>query len=833
VSTTGQPTDDDFEGKANVESSCQSRLMSLVDVVVSNQETHGLNDHPSSIEGSDADDEEVFPLATQQAKRVSTLTYPSFDGGVLTMSPLKDSSRNKGRATRISELSELTSSHSHLIFQDSSGSMQSQLLLGDDEIMGDDNDQNGTGTDQCSDVEREEDQSTKDEVEEDDDYDDIKELPRHLECIPSVDGSDITNSYGTITTSSSSATPPPPLFSPRKARGLARRGTMGGESGCLPAAQPMRRNCHSMSSFPDLVDDTDLDAKSGGTEQPLHGPFLSPLRGTSRSLTIPEPPSHDSNPLLFPLNLSSSIGTSPIPPGKAKADAANNHDSDQSLSLVPVDDHQSPVSATTRTTVEAETQQSKQTNWHDWSAGPFVSPRSIPRSFYPAPETPQHGSNPLLYPQGLSFYPLVNPLIDTDHDHEEGGGGSTSSDPSSARKIASEPPQRENFYNDDEPTLPSSSRHLSSPVRHLREQMSTQLEINLSQRSVNDDPDLHAPIDLSRFRPDGILDHDARSKEATLASTPSSSTAVVGNITKPTRNLSLVQSCDVYPKRKLSKRDPPKPFLPPPPRRTTSYPPSRMYDSVTNNSSNTDSSTTTTTSGGLPSESSLLTSPKSHSSRFTASGADPDNCFDLVVDRAHQIEPSVFTEEDDEDDEEEDDDDDEPSNGPRTTNEEGSDGTDDSESDASRSDSEYYEEYDMSVVDEDYEPYDSEAESEEGEPDTVESDTDAGDSEVAPLAQQDEQYAPLNDIDEDDENGDTSMAPRHGLRWTSPSLSAESQPRGEFPSLVSMTSSHSGSTNTSVGSSVTLLRVKMCPMEICYTLDGEENAYTGFYSGPM
>ena len=137
-----------------------------------------------------------------------------------------------------------------------------------------------------------------------------------------------------------------------------------------------------------------------------------------------------------------------------------------------------------------------------------------------------------------------------------------------------------------------------------------------------------------------------------------------------------------------------------------------MEESVTNNSSSTGTSTTTT-SGGLPSEGPSFYSPKSHSSRFTASGADPENCFDLEVDQAYHIEPSVFTEEDDDDDE---DDKSSKDGAARQTNEDDEASENSYDSECSYQDNgDEYEEYDMSIDDEDeeYEPYDSEAESDD------------------------------------------------------------------------------------------------------------------------
>ena len=408
--------------------------MSLVNVVVA--------DNNDNTEGQGLSPSAAVAVVRDRPKRVSTLTYPSFGGGVLTFSPTKNSPKAKTKtAARISELSELTSSHSHnLIFQDSSGSMQSQLLFDDscqtmehdDDVENDDDEEDD---DHVMNVVDEEniDQSSDDVDEDNDDdedyYDDLNEPPRQLEIIHSVDGSDVTNSYGTITTSSSSSTVPPPI-SPRKTRSLARRGTMGGESACLPAAQPIRRNCHSMSSFPDLVDDGMDD-----NQQP-QGPFLSPQRDMNHRVTIPGTPLQDSNPLLFPKNLS------------YRADTSQNHESEQSLSFAPTN-KKSPVG-----------ERSKQTNWHDSSAGPFVSPRSIPRSFHPAPETPQQDSNPLLYPKGLSFYPLIAPLANDDDDQDTAA-------PVSARKIASEPPHQNDDSRQTRCEMPLSSRHLSSPVRHL------------------------------------------------------------------------------------------------------------------------------------------------------------------------------------------------------------------------------------------------------------------------------------------------------------------------------------------------------------------------------
>lgn len=125
----------------------------------------------------------------------------------------------------------------------------------------------------------------------------------------------------------------------------------------------------------------------------------------------------------------------------------------------------------------------------------------------------------------------------------------------------------------------------------------------------------------------------------------------------------------------------------------------------------------------------------------------------------------------------------------------------------------YYSE--MSVVEEE----------ESEEEDDSEDDEDSSMDDVTALDDQSEQFEGLNDE-------------RSGCCENNGQVQ-EASTVIRIPSLVSNTSSGLSNTSPSVVSSVTetssiaLLRVRMCPMKIVYVLDGEENEYTGFYSGPM
>lgn len=90
-----------------------------------------------------------------------------------------------------------------------------------------------------------------------------------------------------------------------------------------------------------------------------HGPFTSPVSNGPKTFEMPSTPCQDSNPLLFPGNLLSPYEE-------------------------PADD----------TSVNCES-----------IVGPFVSPSAVPRRYRPMPDTPQHDSNPLLFPQGIGYYP--------------------------------------------------------------------------------------------------------------------------------------------------------------------------------------------------------------------------------------------------------------------------------------------------------------------------------------------------------------------------------------------------------------------------------------------
>jgi len=530
-------------------------------------------------------------------------------------------------------------------------------------------------------------------------------------------------------------------------------------------------------------------------------------------------PLQDSNPLLFPLNLPSDAALYPAPPHfgdesdptpKAKATTGNSND--ESFSIIPLSPGPTPSGTASKVASVS---------------GPFVSPRSVPRSFQPGPETPSQDSNPLLYPRGLSFYPQA-PFADDGPDQD----AFDQSQFNSARKIASEPPPSTRSLNQRESS--SSSQRHSSTIR----QADSTNEIDLSTHDPDEDPDLHAPIDLSQLNPDAVLNEGTKmirqekdeDKSNLGQSLPSEAIQRKESINKKASKKLPRKKSSPYPKKKRpKKKQSPEPLPEPQARKASSVSPSQVDESVTNISS---ISGTTTTSGGLPSETSSCT-PVSHSSRFTAAGADPNNYFDLELKKENQVEPSVFTADEEEDHSE------------ALRNDESSTSMADSAQDSDSEDEGAEGDCDSEEVEEDYdsdesdsyeeEEYEMEVVEEESEYEEMEDDDDSNDdsSGIEPLADQEEQYEPLNDVD--DENDDefeelNDLAQRKEYTQSVQHLDSKVQ---KLPSLVSMASMNSSSTNSSSTSSATLLRVKMCPMEITFVSNGEENSYRGFYSGPI
>lgn len=128
----------------------------------------------------------------------------------------------------------------------------------------------------------------------------------------------------------------------------------------------------SESSFdeePPLVDSMARRGTIGGdgASQPAlransrPSPSPSPVRQPKRNIRLPSTPQHDSNPLRYPADL--------LP-----------------QCHVNLDDGEVSIAA-------------------ESIVGPFVSPSAVPRRFRVAPNTPQHDSNPLLFPRGIDYYP--------------------------------------------------------------------------------------------------------------------------------------------------------------------------------------------------------------------------------------------------------------------------------------------------------------------------------------------------------------------------------------------------------------------------------------------
>jgi hypothetical protein len=100
-------------------------------------------------------------------------------------------------------------------------------------------------------------------------------------------------------------------------------------------------------------------ARQPSSEKGPQEPFNSPVRDDRKAFEMPSTPRQDSNPLLFPANL--------LSPTEEPSD-------DTSISYESI-------------------------------VGPFVSPSAVPRRYRPLPDTPKHDSNPLLFPQGIGYYP--------------------------------------------------------------------------------------------------------------------------------------------------------------------------------------------------------------------------------------------------------------------------------------------------------------------------------------------------------------------------------------------------------------------------------------------
>jgi hypothetical protein len=524
----------------------------------------------------------------------------------------------------------------------------------------------------------------------------------------------------------------------------------------------------------------------------MTGPFISPSRGedNKKRTVLPSTPQQESNPLLFPMTIASKSSGEDDVHSINNAEMIMENPSEQYISIM-------------NTSMEQ-------------SSGPFVtSPSSVHRSFHA--HTPQQESNPLLFPKGLRLYPDI-PFSDDDEDQASGGQSQqesksantdqtvrrTNNVASTSMLLPPQPPPPPKHQQDIEFIYTPSPVHDKIAIR----------DIDLSNHD-DDFSNLHDTIDLTHLTPEQILHKSARAEESQrgiLARTKSVSDRGSRNSSQP-----LLR----HPSRQASPHS--LRSQPLAPRRSVSFPQSvleNVYYPGGNGSGNscgssgssgcpTSSNESTTTEGGEPSVTSSPYSRKSHSSRFTVTGTDPSNHFTLILDKDQQIEPSVFTGEDeseyDEDHSQRDVDDDEIVVEETVEYPESS--THESEC------SEYYEE--MSVV----------MEEEEDEDESLD--------DVTALDDQSEQYESLKDPMENEyEYEELNDAKERQNEYLQARQDRQTSLQS-MPSLVSNTSTSSDNISSLTSSSVTVCRVRMCPMEICYVLDGEEICYTGFYSGPV
>jgi hypothetical protein len=661
----------------------------------------------------DSDDAEGGRMPLQKPNRVSTLTYPSFDPS----SPRKQAKPKLSPPTHVQQKEiDLT----QLITLENSN----QSLYQD-----------------------EEEESLAGSGEED-----IGNRPRHLEYVPSVDGSDMISSYATSSSSSN--------LTPASLRDGTRKPLRTNSDDEITPPLPPKR----IDRKPPLDQVQEM-------EESMTGPFISP-RKDPRRVVIPKTPQQDSNPLLFPLNLSS--------PGKKQAD---NPLLQGNVSESP----RSPLPMSTSGTSESRSMMAR---------------------------TPQHNSNPLMFPQGLSFYTKTPFGEDVDNDEDI-----TVKAASSKREIE--------------------FTFTPSPVTRSK----SLADIDLSSHGGDffKDDELHAPIDLSKLSPEAVLSRNIGDEEAQAQMQRTSAA-------KPPHSTCIPPTNQQFPSKPAtkgyhpSKGQSPKSFSQPnAPRRSVSFPQSVVENVRRNESCTTSSSGTTktpqqdadddddhddddgesTTTGGMPSVTSSPYSRQSHSSRFTVSGTDPKKHFELVLHRDSLMEPSVFTEDD---------------------------SSDDDTSDVDKEEEIVVEEIVEEIVEEEEEEdemeygsaaYDNEMSTVEEEVtedenesccDDDDDDDDSSMDDVTALDDQSEQYEPLNDEGQCKDDRDNRRLP--------PRLPPALRSVEPLPHLVSNTSSSSKDSPSVVSSvtdssSVALLRVRMCPMKIIYILDEEENEYTGFYSGPM
>jgi hypothetical protein len=136
----------------------------------------------------------------------------------------------------------------------------------------------------------------------------------------------------------------------------------------------------------------------------LQGPFVSPGKIARQVVQMPSTPNQDSNPLLFPANLLTSVGDESI---------SQESIAGPFVSPTAVDRRSLPMSAKTpnrdsnpllypANLLESDGDGSIA---QESILGPFVSPSAVDLRSLPVLNAPNQNSNPLLYPRGLVYFP--------------------------------------------------------------------------------------------------------------------------------------------------------------------------------------------------------------------------------------------------------------------------------------------------------------------------------------------------------------------------------------------------------------------------------------------
>lgn len=591
---------------------------------------------------------------------------------------------------------------------------------------------------------------------------------------------------------------PPPLIHQH----VARRGTIGCDAASAkPPIPKMRLNSHNSPIRQTLIEKKEQILPNQQHVQ-LQRPFVTPSRVKGCTALGSTTQSYGSNPQLLTTDFSSEFD-----PTTAKQSSPSSAEAsiDSEVGLGFDVDNES----TEKTSVVKVGS----------VLGPFGTPNSVPRQFRPAPGTPLKDSNPLLYPQGLSFKPpqslvQLNPDTTTDNGTN---GHRTSAKPEG---FISTIPRNENLETQEidlsTHDLPLRNPNIDSIDMTTNDVLPAQNPQNQEIDLSTHDPELH-DIDLSQHSPSNILAHDNEPDSNHDIAT----TCPDGGI-EQLRIVSTIGPAPRKGKRMSAKKHSKHPSKSPP---KAGHPKKLATQACSNNNrllsqappwestaaqSEGSGSTTTTSSGGVLSSQPSPSNPSV--SRLAVNHADDDgNYFDLVIDDGSDavdlseigMESTVYTEE-------------------------------------YESESESY--------DEEESGNDVNDESQGGLEEIIEEEEISFHSSSSSSLSDQEEYVELNDVKEEykvinDADEAPGSVPRRVMshptptasqterRWQLPaSRNGKLTPTSATPSLKSLISI---SSTTSTVVTAAIRRIKMAPMEVVYVCDGEEVVFSGFYSGPI